>query len=1007
MTEVAGLTLADFECFFSALWSSDGTQLKPFQWQRDLMKRVLTNTNKPWPEAIALPTAAGKTACIDIAVFALAAQAEFLDKGKPVDAPRRIFFVVDRRVIVDEAYNRAMRLATKLREAKEGILKKVADNLRRVARGAAEGFEKEIPLTVHVLRGGMYRSESWARNPLQPTVVASTVDQIGSRLLFRSYGRGPSMWPVYAGLAANDSLVLLDEAHCARPFMQTLQAVRRYREWAERPLGRSFHAVVMSATPPAGLERFEDASGEGRSCEHPLGRRQLAAKWAKLEVVQRAKGRNGDMELAKAMAQTAENMVDEEHRAVVVFSNRVATARSVYAYLRSARDERVVTLLTGRMRPVDKDEVIERQLSRLASSVSHSRKLEKPHFVVATQTLEVGADLDFDALVTECASLDALRQRFGRLNRMGRPINARAAVLIRSDQAKSSEEDPVYGASLARTWAWLQHQLNDKGMVNFGISSLASRLPNDEDLLKLNAPSVDAPVMLPAHVDCWAQTGPEPMPSADVSLFLHGARAAPADVQVCWRADIALEHEQDLSEALDALTLCPPSSTECLTVPLATFKRWLAGEEDDDPSTDVQGAESLNEPDQDEQPMGKRRVLRWRGRETDPKVDIIESPTQVRPGDVLVIPAEEGSTEGLGDIPEKSAQSAGRLDAADRAHLRARAKALLRLHPKLVAAWPDCQAKDLALTLLGRLMEILEDSELLEAGVADVISSLLREEEKFSDDWRWLPVMAKFLETEGRQCGLRRLIRIIGGQRIYLAGQKLIPKYTAEAESFSDDDDNFASGMARPDGTPVRLSDHLSGVADVARRFAEGSGLPENLVRACELAGRLHDVGKADPRFQALLRGGNRWAVGELLAKSGDMPKTASAYRAACVAVGYPPGSRHELLSVRLAEGALKHLSADNELNDLVLQLIASHHGHCRPFAPVVMDNDPPRVELELDGCRLSWEGKTGLEALGSGVADRFWRLVRRYGWWGIGWLEALVRLADHRQSEHEQSLNH
>ena len=231
------LTTADFGEFFEALWGH-----KPFDWQKKLAERVLANADEPnaWPDAIELPTASGKTACMDIAVFALAAQASRLGGSQPITAPRRIFFVVDRRVIVDQAYNRASDISKKLKEDNFSIVKEVADRLRQIAYGTASGFDIDMvnPMTAHLLRGGMYRSEAWARDPLQPMVVASTVDQVGSRLLFRPYGRGARTAPIYAGLVANDSLIFLDEAHCAQPFMQTLHAVRKYGAWAYEPLGR-------------------------------------------------------------------------------------------------------------------------------------------------------------------------------------------------------------------------------------------------------------------------------------------------------------------------------------------------------------------------------------------------------------------------------------------------------------------------------------------------------------------------------------------------------------------------------------------------------------------------------------------------------------------------------------------------------------------------------------------------------------------------------------------------
>ncbi|HLH38659.1 MAG TPA: hypothetical protein VKX39_05885 [Bryobacteraceae bacterium] len=88
---------------------------------------------------------------------------------------------------------------------------------------------------------------------------------------------------------------------------------------------------------------------------------------------------------------------------------------------------------------------------------------ERPVFVVATQCIEVGANLDFDGLVTELASIDALEQRFGRLDRDGEHAEAagatHAAIVAQKDQTSKKYDDVLYGSAMPATWEWLSDHL--------------------------------------------------------------------------------------------------------------------------------------------------------------------------------------------------------------------------------------------------------------------------------------------------------------------------------------------------------------------------------------------------------------------------------------------------------------------------------------------------------------------------------------------------------------------
>ena len=162
---------------------------------------------------------------------------------------------------------------------------------------------------------------------------------------------------------------------------------------------------------------------------------------------------------------------------------------------------------------------------------------------------------------------------------------------------------------------------------------------------------------------------------------------------------------------------------------------------------------------------------------------------------------------------------------------------------------------------------------------------------------------------------------------------------------------------------PQTLTDHAKQAAVRARELATRLELPGEEIEALAVAALLHDDGKAAARWQNAMNapkddgrpyaktcGGGNWRLLE--------------------------GYRHEFGSLLRAERA----DLPDRTRDLILHLIAAHHGNARPLISSAGCEDGPPSLLE---------SKSGEAAL------RFARLQKRYGPWGLAWREAILRAAD------------
>ncbi len=399
--------------------------------------------------------------------------------GGSARVPRRLSLVVDRRALVDSQYDYAMDVNRCLHAAEErgdGALGEAA----RLLRGLRSDWNRDDPpLTVGLARGAAAPSTRWRNDPTACTVICATPDMWGSRLLFRAYGASRHARAREAGLLAYDSVLVVGEAHLARQLVTTARRVEALEAMAAAPIDVPVLQVVESSATVAGADDDGDGAAPFSSVtveaadldRSDAGGPGLALRLRSAKPVRIVEDPDWpatgatQARVAKRIAAAAERLRRDHGPTVACVTNTVALALRVATELKDGRH--TVEVLVGRMRPYDVRRLRERHPGLL--SIDGDPGVD---FVVATQTIEVGLDADFRAMVTELAPGSALAQRAGRVNRMGlRPTTAVEVVGPVAGGAIRRDPLPYRAADAEAALVWLRrHAAESDGLAPWSLT---------------------------------------------------------------------------------------------------------------------------------------------------------------------------------------------------------------------------------------------------------------------------------------------------------------------------------------------------------------------------------------------------------------------------------------------------------------------------------------------------------------------------------------------------------
>ncbi|HOI53947.1 MAG TPA: type I-U CRISPR-associated helicase/endonuclease Cas3 [Phycisphaerae bacterium] len=887
---------------------------KPFPWQRRLYERFLQGRI---PAACAIPTGLGKTSVIPIWLMALARE--------PSRVPRRLVYVVNRRTVVDQA----TREAEKLRDALEGAscLKEALHELCAT--------KCQTPLAISTLRGEHADNREWLADPSRPAIIIGTVDMIGSRLLFSGYRTGSWQMARHAGLLGQDALIVHDEAHLEPVFQKLIEWAAGHQESDGSP--SPVKIMTMSATQRSGKSR-EEITLQRDDLSHSEVEKRFSNVTKRLYLHSCGAG---DGELCRNLVDRAWAFHDK-NAGIIIYVRKPANARAVGDELRTRLSKEFganqgagrVALLTGTIRSYERERVMrEPAVQRLLSGLSADRLAASPTtWLVATSAGEVGADFDADHMVCDLSTMDAMIQRFGRVNRRGGE-GREAVIHALLDQPEARRDKQGKERELSRIE---QARLVTAGLLErlpalTGGDDCRSASPASLGNLVLDYPAEYAAAcspqpqsVLPHEIvlDAWALTSiQEDWPLAhEVHPYLHGLGDQEPDTYVAWRAeldhlpvDADWEPEAAAETVRTILRDYPLRPLELVREKPSRIAALLLAIRRRNPDTWVVR-------------------LRHRSVSAQRACDLSDDEKRLARElnyETVILPCSAGGLDDSGMVSTDVKVVASSRDVADFAS----------------AGTQGEHAVDRRRVVLQR-----------------------------NDEGRWLwemvPGEPDQDETDGEpptmwQAARKRAeqeLSMTCGSRVVLSEEDDGPLRMVLL--FRKAEQHVSPGSA----DRLTIDDHTADVRNAARRMAERLKLDPGIRETLELAAVGHDLGKADARWQAAIHNAG---VGCPLAKSFD----GQAFNADALR-----GYRHEFGSLRRLVGQLPQ-DADE---DLVLHLVAAHHGRGRPHFESRAMTDPDGLTDGLPACIEPAE-----------MARRMVRLQRRFGHWGLAWLEAIFMAAD------------